>query len=81
MLSAFNRPSLEFVKTPTFQLGDECNEDLVNVPTSRVMSICKRPRALVKLFVSAALKNGNFPEGFRLRGRMFLADCRRAPGM
>ena len=64
-----------------FQLADECNEDLSERPDAQGYEHLQTSPSLVKLFVSDALKNGNFPEGFRLRGRMFLADCRRAPGV
>ena len=54
-----------------FQLADECKEDLGERPDAQGYEHLQTSLSLVKLFVSDALKNGNFAEGFRLAAECF----------
>jgi hypothetical protein len=54
-----------------FQLADECKEDLSERPDAQGYEHLQTSLSLVKLFVSDALKNGNFAEGFRLAAECF----------
>ncbi len=54
-----------------FQLADECTEDLHERPDAQSYEHLQTSLSLAKLFVSDALKNGNFAEGFRLATECF----------
>ncbi len=69
--SRYSRSTQQNLLDGIFQLADECKEDLSERPDAQGYEHLQTSLSLVKLFVSDALKNGDFPEGFRLAAECF----------